>query len=327
MKEVVVPRVKVWERKDDEVISKIAAKNVGRKWEVVKACVSVIDDGNELFEGLTLKEKLKEGVWWQNVERKNYLEWKTRNMRSLNLKESSAKPAAVPGPMEKFCTMKGLARIKFDLEDRTEKENCNFENELKEITLERKLARSKKKKLDLYRKCRKRLEILTNDWKSMKDQEEMSNSKKLKEEAMKERIRKQMKETKQDSRREEVRDPTSLEIKPPIVTNKATFTESDVNQFVAMRPADLGCDNVPTVPYSARFGCKLNKMKITKPQLQMESRRSEAVLPAMDRAVPPMRDEPVDGTGPFGQSEVVQEIEQRRGRQEPILKKQPQPEI
>ena len=138
VKDAVVPRVKVWERKDDEVITKIAAKNVSRKWEVVKACVSVIDDGNEMFEGLTLKEKLKERVWWQNIERKNYLEWKTRNLRFLNLKESSVKPAAVLGPIEKFCTKKGLARTKFDLEERIEKENCDFEIEMKEITLERK---------------------------------------------------------------------------------------------------------------------------------------------------------------------------------------------
>ena len=161
----------------------------------------------------------------------------------------------------------------------------------------------------------------------MKDKEEISNSKKLKEEAMKERIRKELKETKQNLRRKDDRDPTNLETKPSNVTKIAIHTESEANQFVAMRPADLGCDNVPTVPYPARFGCKLKKMKITKPQLQIESRRSEAVLPAMDQADQPMREEPEGGTGPFGQSEVVQEIEQRRGRQEPILKKQPQPEI
>ena len=149
----------------------------------------------------------------------------------------------------------------------------------------------------------------------------------MKEEAMRERIKKELEETKPNSRRKVDRDIPNLEPKPPIATKTAIHTESEVNKFVTMQQADLGCDNVPKVPYPARFGCKLKEFRITKPQLQTESIESEAVLPAMDRAVQPMREEPVCGTGPFGQSEELHEIEQRRGRQEPILKKQPQPEI
>ena len=105
----VVAKVKVWDRKDDELIRKIAAKNVSRKWEVVKLCTNVIDDVNDIIEGMSLKEKLKEKVWWKDFERKKYTEWKTRNLRFLNLKKS-VKPAPVLGPLEKFCREKGLAR-------------------------------------------------------------------------------------------------------------------------------------------------------------------------------------------------------------------------
>ena len=316
VKEVMATKVKVWERKDDEVIRKIVAKNVSRKWDVIKMCKNVMDDLDEFVEVLSTKEKLKEKVWWKEADRKKFTEWKTRNMRFLNLKESKKEPAATLGPLEQFCKMKGLAREKFDLEEKIEKENKELELELKEITQERKVSKSKRKKLEIYRKCRKRLENLTENWnETTKDREEQRKSKVLKEEAMKERLVKEIKETKPKLRKPDDRVKENLEIKSLEVTKNVICAKSDANQFVAVSTADLGCDNKPTVPYSARFGCKQKKNLLTKPQLLQESRRPEAELPAVDRAVRPMRDEPQSGTGPCGQWDEPTEIEQRKGRQ------------
>ena len=63
-------KVKFWERKDDEVIRKIVAKNVSRKWDVIKMCKNVMDDLDEFVEVLSTKEKLKEKVWWKEADRK-----------------------------------------------------------------------------------------------------------------------------------------------------------------------------------------------------------------------------------------------------------------
>ena len=276
VKEVMVTKVKVWERKDDEVIRKIGAKNVSRKWDVIKVCKNVMDDLDEFVEILPTKEKLKEKVWWKESDRKKFTEWKTRNVRFLNLKESKKEPAATLGPLEQFCKMKGLAREKFDLEEKIEKENNELEIELKEITQERKSSKSKRKKLEIYRKCRNRLENLTDNWnETTKDREEQRKFKVLKEEAMKERLVKEMKETKPKLRKLDDRVKEILEVSSVEVTKNVICTKPDAEQFVAVTTADLGCDNKPTVPYSARFGCKQKKPLITKPQLLQESRRTE----------------------------------------------------
>ena len=147
---------------------------------------------------------------------------------------------------------------------------------MKEITQERKSSKSKRKKLEIYRKCRNRLENLTDNWnETMKDREEQRKFKVLKEEAMKERLVKEMKETKPKLRKLDDRVKEILEVSSVEVTKNVICTKPDAEQFVAVTTADLGCDNKPTVPYSARFGCKQKKPLITKPQLLKESRRTE----------------------------------------------------
>ena len=147
-------------------------------------------------------------------------------MRFLNLKESKKEPAATLGPLEQFCKMKGLAREKFDLEEKIEKENNELEIELKEITQERKSSKSKRKKLEIYRKCRKRLENLTDTWnETTEDREEQRKFNLLKEEAMKERLVKEMKETKPKLRKIDDRVQEILEVSSQEVTKNVICTK------------------------------------------------------------------------------------------------------
>ena len=86
-------------------------------------------------------------------------------MKESRLKEISTEM----GPLKEFCKEKGLDRKKFDFEEKIDEENKEFEKELKEISQERKLAKSKKKRLETFRKCRRRLEDLVGNWKETKD--------------------------------------------------------------------------------------------------------------------------------------------------------------
>ena len=60
------------------------------------------------------------------------------------------------------------------------------DQELKEMLDSKKKAKSKRKKLELYQECRKKLFLLMENWKETKGMEEERIFKKLKETAMKE---------------------------------------------------------------------------------------------------------------------------------------------
>ena len=72
----------------------------------------------------------------------------------MSLKESKLKEQIKSGPFEKFCAKKGLEREKGLWERDIEKENEFKENFMKETKLERKNARSRRKKIYLYKKCK-----------------------------------------------------------------------------------------------------------------------------------------------------------------------------
>ena len=137
------------------------------------------------------------------------------------------------------------------------------------------------------------------DWNETKDMEEERRFKVVKEAAMKERLKDKLKLKK---RKADNTNDDPPEVKPLSITDEAVKLQPDANLFVAAVTADLGCDNGPTIPSSARFGHRMTKFKFMKPQLQLRVRdESKVELPAMDRAVQPIRDEMWSGTGPCGQ--------------------------
>ena len=55
---------------------------------------------------------MKENFTLNGKESKEYDNWKVRNVRTLNLKESKVKETSKSGPSEKFCVKKGLEEEK-----------------------------------------------------------------------------------------------------------------------------------------------------------------------------------------------------------------------
>jgi hypothetical protein len=87
-----------------------------------------------------------------------------------------------------FCERKGLNRRTEIWERKIDDELKLKENELKEILDRKKLARSKKTKLELTKECKEKLFVMVENWKETPSMEEERTFKKLKEIAMKERI-------------------------------------------------------------------------------------------------------------------------------------------
>ena len=212
------------------------------------------------------------------------------------MKESGKKDdAKVEGPLSIY--LKSSDRAKFEVEEMLNKENSKLEEDQKEISEERKTAKSKKRKLEIFRKCRRKLEELTLNWNETKDMEEERRAKMIKEAAMKEILKETL-----NMKKRKVEEDDPLVIKPLKITLEAVKLQTDANSFMADVTADLGCDNGPDNPFPARFGQQMPKLEFTKPQLQLQaSDQSEAELPAMDRAVQPIGTEMMSGTGPYGQ--------------------------
>ena len=167
---------------------KLAKKNVVKKWELMKICRDVIDENEELIMKMNVKEMLKENVSWKDSDEENYSEWKLRNVRHLSLKETkfNVKENMKIGPFEKFCSKKGLIRVRDLWERKYEKDYELKESLLKELKEGRKTAKSRRKKIDLTKKCKSTIKSTITDWKSTPWKEEETLLDEIKKTAKKE---------------------------------------------------------------------------------------------------------------------------------------------
>ena len=98
---------------------------------------------------------MKENVIWKNDDLRNYNEWK------MSLKETGLKKKTIKkGLFKVFSERKGLERKKSLWETKAEKNIEMEDQELKEMLDSKKKAKSKRKKLELYQECRKKLFLL-----------------------------------------------------------------------------------------------------------------------------------------------------------------------
>ena len=261
--------VKIWGKSDDICVRKVAGLKVQKRWKLMKVCSEVIDEADELVENLSMKEKLKEGVLWSKDEKEKHQVWKARNIRYLNLKETK-KVGTKNGPFELFCTEKGwgIEQEMWEIVARNEVEKQ--ESLLKAIMLERK-SKSKKKKLEVYRKSKKILLEHLDYCKETPGAEEEFEFKNLKEKARREVIEKEMNQRKLKK---------NGKIKPSQEENKLEASEAPNSNVIkkVMCPApvhmnpskdassiDLGCDKPLDCSCAAVVGRK-SKIVITKPQ-------------------------------------------------------------
>ena len=144
----------------DPLLRKTARKLVARSWDMLKLCTKVMEENEVMLSTMHVKEKLKENISWDIETERKFLEWKALNIKFLNLKDSKNKKEVKVSELEKFCAVKGLAREKSTSEIEYEKEIKEKDTNLKEMIAKKKLAKSKKKKLELIRECMKILQIV-----------------------------------------------------------------------------------------------------------------------------------------------------------------------
>jgi hypothetical protein len=255
-----------WNREDDLRVWKMLRNQTCKKWELLKLCRDIIDENDQMIASMSEKEKLKENLVTNVKEKKDYDLWKIRNMKTLNLKESKLKENVKSGPFENFCHKKGLNRKKEKWEIRSEKETERKEDILKELKSERKCARSKKKKIQLYKKGRDQMKENIQNWKETKATEEETLFKEMKRIALQER--KEMKQEIDDDEEKEEKEEenlTSLRKVSNFVKKPENWKETLAVTLFAPKATNLRCVS-PKQASSATDCGQLTKIIFTKPQ-------------------------------------------------------------
>jgi hypothetical protein len=78
----------------------------------LKACKVVLDGNEKLLSEMFAKSKLKENVKWSECFERNYIEWKTANIKFLNLKVSIVKNKVQGNEFVNFCERKGGKKMR-----------------------------------------------------------------------------------------------------------------------------------------------------------------------------------------------------------------------
>jgi hypothetical protein len=240
-------------------------KQTYKKWELLKLCRDVIDENDQMVASMSEKEKLKENLVMNVKEKKDYDLWKIRNLKTLNLKESKMKENVKNGPFENFCNRNGLNRKKEKWEIRSEKETERKDNTLKEIKLERKCARSKKKKMQLFKKCQNEMKENIQNWKETKSTEEETLFKEMKRIALQER--KEMKQEKDEETEEPTKEEnlTSVKTFSNLLQSQENWKETLAVTLFAPAAANLRCETPKQVSSATDCG-QLTEIIFTKPQ-------------------------------------------------------------
>ena len=169
--------------------------------------------------------------------------WRSRNIRYLSLKLAQ-KESVRSGPFDTFCNKKGwgIEVEKESWEIAVEKENDDHEKLLREIISDKKSSKSKKKRLELFKKGKRIILTKIKDWKETPDMEETKVAKIMKDNAMREKI-----VTNQKLRRMEDRESGRdlEEIKEQKESNSLVTAKvvGNVPEPQDPRVADLSCDN------------------------------------------------------------------------------------
>ena len=197
-------------------------------------------------------------------------DWKTRNIRYLRLKESS-KERTTNGPMDSFFSfLRKDNEILESWEIKLEKAKLEYEQTLKEIILERKY-KGRKKRLELYKKCKRVLLNTLIDCKdimSVDEEEEQTNVKKIRKQ---ERTLMKMKKTEENHSKLEDEDDDEEDLKVeqkslPIVFNIGMCLLPDqLDPNIVARTVDLVCGK-PHKPSRPAVVRKSKFNVITKPQ-------------------------------------------------------------
>ena len=137
---------------------------------------------------LSPKERMKETIVWNEEDERNVAMLKVRNVRFLNLKNGKMTGANKVNVLEQFCRKNGLQEQKENWRKSVETEIELKEKEVEELNEKKKQAKSKKRKFEMFKECRAKLNSLIVDWKETLGKDEETSFGKLKESIEREKM-------------------------------------------------------------------------------------------------------------------------------------------
>jgi hypothetical protein len=175
-------------KNDEKIVRKMSAKLVHKRWELVKVCLNVIEENEEIVRRLTPKEKKKEMIVWNDDDERNVAKLRMRNVRFLNLKNGKKSGENKVNVLEQFCKKNGLAEQKESWRMTVENEIKMKETEVEELRKKKKEAKSKKRKLEIFKECSEKLKGMIVDWKETPGKDEEISYEMLREKILLERM-------------------------------------------------------------------------------------------------------------------------------------------
>ena len=110
-------------------------------------------------------ERRKLQLAWSSDDEKNVESFKLKNLRFLSLKRGKSNAGKRENIFEKFCNIKGLNdNIKEDWLMHVENDIELKEEKLRVIVMKKKLAKSRKRKIEIFIECRETLFEIVESW-------------------------------------------------------------------------------------------------------------------------------------------------------------------
>ena len=166
----------VWKQEDDKIIKSLAKSLTKKKWDIIKLCLETIQDLSITVKEMKITEFKKMNVDWSEDDERKVEMLRIRNIRYLSLRNSKLKAGPTENILRNFCETKGYKKEKEDWRKKVDKELELKETIVKDLLVKKKLAKSKKKRLELLMDCKRTLQELIVDWKEtpILDEEKMT---------------------------------------------------------------------------------------------------------------------------------------------------------
>ena len=129
-----------WSKDHEKIVRKMSVKLVYKKWEIVKICLNVIEDNEEIVRRLTPKQKKKEMIIWNDDDERNVVKLRMRNVRFLNLKNGKQIGENKVNVLEQFYKKNGMTEQKENWRMTVDNEIEMKEKEVEELREKKKHA-------------------------------------------------------------------------------------------------------------------------------------------------------------------------------------------
>ena len=156
----------VWKQEDDDdkIIKSMAKSLTKKKWDIIKLCLETMQEISITVKEMKIPELKKMGVDWNEDGARRVEMIRIKNIRYLSLRSSKLKIVTKENILRNFCETKGYKKEKEDWRKKVDKELELKETIMKNLVVKKKMAKSKKKRLELLMECKRTLQDLIVDW-------------------------------------------------------------------------------------------------------------------------------------------------------------------